>query len=160
MAFVTGRRLAALAAVSVMALTAGACAATVNQRGYLPDETKFSSIQPGIDTKSSLQERLGSPSSKGTFDEDVWYYVSSTQEDFLFFRPEETGRDIVAVSFGGDGTVAQVERYGIEDGMVVAFNDRETPAKGRELTILQQLFGNIGRGAPPISDREDPRERR
>ena len=37
------------------------------------------------------------------------------------------------------------KEYGLEDGNVIAFNTNATPTRGRELTILQQLFGNLGR---------------
>ncbi len=142
-------RALAAAAIAVAALSAGACTATVNQRGYLPqDAAKFSAVRPGVDTRDSVAALLGSPSNVSTFGDSVWYYVSDTQEDFMFFRPETVDRQIVAIAFAADGRVARVERSGLENGVDVAFSDDETPTKGREMTILQQLFGTIGRGAP------------
>ena len=41
--------------------------------------------------------------------------------------------------------VSFVEEYGLQDGNIIAFNSESTPTRGRELTILQQLFGNLGR---------------
>ena len=41
--------------------------------------------------------------------------------------------------------VDYIKEYGLEDGNVIAFNTNATPTRGRELTILQQLFGNLGR---------------
>jgi len=41
--------------------------------------------------------------------------------------------------------VTQVNRYGLEDGKVVDLVTATTPTYGRELTVLQQLFGNVGR---------------
>jgi hypothetical protein len=43
--------------------------------------------------------------------------------------------------------VTGLTHYGLKDGNVVAFESRETPAKGRELTFLQQLF-NATPGVP------------
>ena len=40
-----------------------------------------------------------------------------------------------------------VNNYTLKDGKVIAFNGRETPTRGRELTILEQLLGNVGRGS-------------
>jgi outer membrane protein assembly factor BamE (lipoprotein component of BamABCDE complex) len=118
----------------------------VSQRGYIPDQEKLSAIQVGIDDKSSVEERLGTPTNVATFDGDVWYYISSTEEQFAFFDPETTERQILAVSFDKDGKVTSLDKYGLEDGVVVAMVDRETPTRGRELSFLQQMFGNIGRG--------------
>ena len=41
--------------------------------------------------------------------------------------------------------VSDVLTYDIEDGQVVDYVARETPTRGRELGILEQLFGTIGR---------------
>jgi hypothetical protein len=58
-----------------------------------------------------------------------------------------TKRQILAVEFGDDGKVADVRKYGIEDGQVIALVDRETQSRGQEMNFLQQLFGNMG-GVP------------
>jgi outer membrane protein assembly factor BamE (lipoprotein component of BamABCDE complex) len=162
MTFSSGRKVALGAVLAMAAVSAAGCTATVNQRGYLPQPALLDGIRPGIDNKASLQAGLGSPSTMGTFNDNTWYYISSVQEDYLFFRPEETERTIVAVKFGADEKVASVQRYTLADGVDVSFSDRETPAKGRELTFLQQIFGNVGRGSPISTNDEanDPRNRR
>ncbi|MND02397.1 hypothetical protein D3C83_217680 [compost metagenome] len=50
--------------------------------------------------------------------------------------------------------------YTLKDGKVVAFNGRETPTRGREMTILEQLLGNVGSGVLPNSEDDDPGNRR
>ncbi len=162
MAFSPARvALAALAGIAV--LGAAGCGATVNKRGYLPDPGKSQAIRVGVDTKSSLEANLGSPSTTSTFSDNRWYYISSTQKDELFFRPQETDRQIMVVSFGPDERVTGVEYVGLDQARQIAFSDAETPARGRELTFLQQIFGNVGRGSPigGLNDpNNDPRERR
>ncbi len=41
--------------------------------------------------------------------------------------------------------------YSLKDGRVIAFNGRETPTRGREMTVLEQLLGSISAGGvlPP-----------
>ena len=41
--------------------------------------------------------------------------------------------------------VKEIKRYGLKDGKQIAFVDRETPTRGKEMTVLEQLFGNLGR---------------
>lgn len=135
-----------LLACAVAAAGLAACAPVVSQRGYIPDQERVATIQVGVDDKQTIEERLGTPSNIATFDSDTWYYISSVEEQMAFFGPETVKRDILAISFDATGRVAAVEHYGLKDGQVVAFSDRETPTKGRELTFLQQMFGNIGRG--------------
>lgn len=135
---------ALLAAIAALAL--GACSPVVSQRGYIPDPEKVAQVQIGVDDKTSVSERLGTPSNAATFDGDTWYYIASTEEQLMFFRPETVRRDILAVGFDKDGRVSRLEHYGLKDGQVIAYSDNETETKGRELTFLQQMFGNIGKG--------------
>lgn len=128
-----------------------ACAPIRDVRGYIPDEEKLGSIKIGADTRDTVQQKLGTPSSTAAFGDPTWYYISTEQERYAFFHPDVTKREILAVEFAEDGKVADLRKYGIEDGQVVAMVDRETPSRGKEMTLLQQLFGNMGglpAGAP------------
>ena len=124
--------------------TLSACTPMRDVRGYVPDATKVADIKIGEDTKQSVQAKLGTPSSTASFGDPTWYYISIEQERYAFFSPDVTKREILAVQFNETGKVAEVRNYGIEDGQVVALVDRETPSRGKELSFLQQVFGNIG----------------
>jgi outer membrane protein assembly factor BamE (lipoprotein component of BamABCDE complex) len=121
-----------------------ACAPIKDVRGYIPDEERVGAIKIGADTRDSVQEKLGTPSSTAAFGDPTWYYISTEQERYAFFHPDVTKRQILAVEFNDDGKVADVRKYGIEDGQVIALVDRETPSRGKEMSLLQQLFGNMG----------------
>jgi len=123
------------------------CTPVVNQRGYLPDPIGEATIKAGTDTKTTVQARLGDPSTQATFGGDVWYYISSVERQVAFFDARVENRSILAVHFDRDGKVSNLRHYSLKDGHVVAFETRETPAKGRELTFLQQLM-NATPGVP------------
>ena len=155
-------RTVALSAV-LAALAVAGCTATENRRGYLETPGMLDAIRVGVDTKSSLQAALGSPSTLGTFSDNTWYYISTTQEDLLFFQPEEIDRKVVAVNFGPGEVVQSVQAYGPGEAVEVSFSRSETPARGRELSFIQQIFGNIGRSGPMggiNNEADDPRNRR
>ncbi|MFP3943822.1 MAG: outer membrane protein assembly factor BamE [Alphaproteobacteria bacterium] len=116
--------------------------------GYLPEQKAFDSVEAGKDTKVSLTEKLGSPSTKGTFDPDVWYYISHQEKRFAFLNPDTVKRDILEVRFDKNGRVAALRRYDVKDSQNVAYVDRETPTRGKELSFWEQMFGNVGRGLP------------
>ena len=72
-------------------------------------------------------------------------------------------RQILAVYFDKNNTVTSTRRFSLEDGHIISFDRRETPARGRELTFLQQLLNatpgtsatqiqqtNPGNGGGPI----------
>jgi len=127
-------------------LVAG-CVPVVNQRGYLPDPAGEAAIKVGADTETSVQARLGDPSTRATFGSDSWYYISSLERQLAFFDPKTENRSILAIRFDKDGKVQAVKHYSLKDGHVIAFETRTTPARGRELTFLQQLF-NATPGVP------------
>ena len=50
-----------------------------------------------------------------------------------------------AVRFDQDGIVSGIERFKMKDGKAIKPVERKTPTRGREFTVIEQLFGNIGR---------------
>ena len=127
-----------------------ACQPTVDYRGYQPRGDDLAKIQVGM-SKADVAALLGSPSTTASIDVegDSYYYISSKVEQKAFFDPVETDRQVFAVRFDRSDRVASFANYGLEDGKVIDFSTRKTPTKGKELTILQQLLGNIGRFKGP-----------
>jgi outer membrane protein assembly factor BamE (lipoprotein component of BamABCDE complex) len=134
--------------ISRIALLAGllaACASNLEVRGHIIDEPSLAAVKEGVDNQDSVSETLGTPSVIATFDDDVWFYVSTRQERFAFFDAKVLERQIVAVEFDGKQNVKATRRYTIAEGRPVQIVGRETPTKGKELTFLEQMFGNFGR---------------
>lgn len=135
------------AAVVIFGLGAGltACAPIVAHRGYLPDPKKTQAISAGVDTKATVQDRLGTPTQVATFDPNVWYYISSIEHQVSWHRPRTVTQSVIQVTFDADGKVKDIKRSGNEKPRELAFVDRVTPARGRELNFWEQMFGNVGR---------------
>lgn len=145
---VSGRK-AALVAVVAAGLAAGGCAKTRDIQGYLVDETLVSAIQPGVDNKDSVLSTLGRPTFTGTFDQNDWYYVSRQTRNYAFNSPRPSAQTILHVRFDGSGNVASVERKGLEQVVSIDPMNDKTPTLGREKSLWDELFGNIGAvGAP------------
>lgn len=130
--------------VAASALALSACEATYTNHGFAPQIAQLEQISSS-DTRGSILRLLGQPSATGTFDTENWYYMASRVENYAFYAPKVVDRKVVAIRFDGAGRVSNVARYGVEDGKVVDLITRTTPTYGREITLLQQLFGNIGR---------------
>ncbi|MBS0472030.1 MAG: outer membrane protein assembly factor BamE [Proteobacteria bacterium] len=137
------------ALILATAILVAGCTPVVNNRGYLPDPDAEKNITVGKDTKTTIQQALGFPSTEATFTQagDAWYYISSVEKQIAFFRPSVQSRAILAIYFDKDGKVTDLKHYSLKDGHVVAFETRETPTNGREMTFLQQLF-NATPGVP------------
>jgi len=139
------RHLSLTLLVAACAVGASACNPVLRSHGYRYTTQEEPNITPAEDTQDSVLARLGNPSTRGTFEDNTWYYISSTRESLAYLRPATRDRRIIAVSFDDAGVVSTVNEYSLEDGRVVAYADRETPTRGRELSFLEQLLGNVGR---------------
>lgn len=135
--------------LAAMALAVAACSTNIAHRGYLAKPGAFAQVREGM-AKSEVEGILGSPSTTASvnFQGDSYYYISSTTEQRAFLNPQEIERQVIAVRFNQSDQVASLGQYGLEDGKIIDINSRTTPTKGRELTVLQQLFGSIGRPGP------------
>lgn len=134
--------------VLTAALASGAlvaCAPIVRTHGYTPDQELLAQIAAGQDTRSSVEQKIGRPVTRSAFREDDWYYVSQSIRHYMWYAPEVTDRRVVAVKFDDNDVVSEINTYGVEDGRVVDLATDTTPTHGRELTIVQQVLGNLGR---------------
>jgi outer membrane protein assembly factor BamE (lipoprotein component of BamABCDE complex) len=144
-----------LSAAAIALGVAAACAPVQTYSGFLPErnDVEIPDPQPGVDTRTTVQQRFGTPSTTAVFDQTAWYYVSSVQERLAFYDPNTIERRVMVVRFDGD-TVASVEKFGLERGRLVAYSDEVTPTRGRELGILEQLLGNVGNTSPIRNEQE------
>ena len=131
--------------MAAVALAVVACSPRIDSRGNLPDPDKLAEIRPGKHSRGDVAEILGSPSSIAVFDQETWYYISKRTEALAFFEPKVAERQVVIVHFDKKGVVSGVETVGLEQGRAVEPVERKTPTAGAELTIMQQLLGNMGR---------------
>jgi len=121
-----------------------------NNQGYIADEELASSVQPGVDNKESVEKALGRPTLASKWDDNVWYYISRNTRQLAFARPVPANQRILIVRFAPDGSVAAVDRRGLEQVADLTPNSDKTPTLGREASLLEDLFGNIGTvGAAP-----------
>ena len=131
--------------VTAFAAGLSACTGRVDTRGNLADPEVVSQITPGESTRGTVEDLLGSPTTVATFNDQTWYYIGRKTEKFAFFKPEVLEQQVVAVHFDPNGVVDDVKLYGPDDAREVELVDRTTPTAGQELSVLQQLFSNLGR---------------
>lgn len=95
---------------------------------------------------------LGTPSTTGSFDNEVFYYITQTKEKkFAYQKGQIVDQRILAVYFDETQTVANVANYGLQDGKVFDFISRTTPTTGKDLTFLGQILAGGGKNAKPIA---------
>lgn len=137
-------------AAAVLMAALGACSTVRSYHGYVPErgESPESAIV-GEDTKATVLTKFGEPSTLGTFDGDIWYYIAARTRQRAFLSQKTVWRQVIALRFDDSGVLAEVRVADVDDGIKVAHVNRVTPTRGRTLSLLEQLFGNIGRLPAP-----------
>lgn len=125
-------------------LTVAACAATYQNHGYVPTESELAELVVGVDSKASVDDLIGAPTSSGLLAGGDYYYVRSRVRTYGMFRPEVVERQVLAISFDDTGTIANIERFGLEDGKVVALSRRVTDSSVVGNGFWRQILGNFG----------------
>ncbi|MBK1664766.1 cell envelope protein SmpA [Rhodospirillum rubrum] len=128
------------------------CSNDINPHGNLPTTEALGQIQEGVHTRTDIQALLGTPSATSMFGGETWFYISNETTQVAFFKPKELERTIIAVHFDDNGRVKGIDHLSKDDGQQVDIVGRETPTRGNDSSIVQELFGNIGRFAPKTVD--------
>lgn len=139
-------RAPALLLSAVLLTGAAACAPTTSYNGFQARDEKPTDVKAGTDTRSTVLAKLGSPSARSSFGDPVFYYISQTTQKEAFLKPRVTTRDVTAISFDKDEKVTAVKNYKLKDGYRIAYDNRATPTRGRQLNWVEQILGTIGRG--------------
>lgn len=136
---------AGIAVTLATALLVTACAPRVAIRGNLPRDEQLAKIQVGTQSRDEVADILGTPSTLGTFDDKVWYYISRKTEKFAFFEETVVDQKVIAIYFSESDTVEAIHLYDEDDLRKVEMVDRTTPTAGKDLSVFDQLIGNLGR---------------
>lgn len=131
-------------ATAFILLSVGACSPTTHMRGNMLEEEQITKIKPGIDTPSTVLNKLGSPTAKAPFDDKTWYYIGQETEKRGILDENVVDERIIVIAFNEDGKVASIEEKGNERVDTPYVRDK-TPTSGNEMTIMQQFLGNLGR---------------
>lgn len=126
------------------------CAGIRDHRGAVLDDELVAAVQVGVDNKQSVQQTLGRPTFAGTFSENDWYYVSRDTNTFAFRNPRVTKQTVVHIRFDAVGNVIAVEKSGRELIASINPSNDKTPTVGRERSLFDDIFGNIGAVNAPM----------
>ncbi len=120
------------------------CARMRTHQGYLVDSLLVDSIQPGVDNRQSVEGTLGRPSFVSQFGNQDWYYVARDMKQLAFANPKPTDQTVLRVRFDAAGNVAGIDKAGLDNVADISPKGGKTPTLGRERSLLEDIFGNIG----------------
>jgi len=143
--------LVAAAALSACSTSGALSPGETLTQGYVIDPQAIELVPPGSSREQVLLA-LGSPSTKATFDNEVFYYISQTRRRSMAFQnPHIVEQRVLAVYFGPDDRVVNIANYGMQDGKMFDFISRTTPTGGKDQNFLGQILSGFGgsKGKPP-----------
>lgn len=138
------RSMVRIAAAGIVLAALAACTPIYRKHGYVPSDKDLENVIVGESTQEDVGFEIGRPSSIGVLTGSGWYYVGSRFKQVGLRAPVEMDRQVVAITFDDAGVVTNVERFGLQDGQVVAISRRVTQSNIKGLSFLRQLLGNIG----------------
>jgi outer membrane protein assembly factor BamE (lipoprotein component of BamABCDE complex) len=134
-----------LMTAAALAMLVAACSPMVAKHGHRLEASDLERVRPGVTSREEVQRLLGSPSAVATFDANRWYYISQRTEQLTFYQKDIVAQDVVAITFDERGIVSDVETRDIQQANAVTPDPDKTRTLGNELTVVEQLIGNIGR---------------
>lgn len=114
-------------------------------RGNRVDADQLKELVVGTSTRNDVQSLLGSPTTKGAFDDNTWIYIGEVTQPRIGRVPGVVSQDVVALNFDSNGVLRGIRHLDKKNSVPVAMVGRTTPSPGSEATFLQQLLGNVGK---------------
>ncbi|MBM3647877.1 MAG: outer membrane protein assembly factor BamE [Alphaproteobacteria bacterium] len=137
------RRTVPLAFAAALALTA--CDTYGDIRGFAPTPGSVDKLEVGTQSREDIVRLFGSPSSVATFNPNVWYYITEKQENWGPSKAWISEQNVIQITFNEQGRVANIKYYDLKDAQNITMVARITPTSGKELTVLEQILGNVGK---------------
>jgi len=121
------------------------CSQNTQNHGHIPPSSELKMIEVGVDTKKSVEELIGRPSTTGVLQNKSWYYVGNTMQHYSWREVKEIKRVVVAIRFSQSGVVENIEKFSLTDGQDIKISSRITGRTVKDNTFLMQLLGSFGR---------------
>nr|WP_244639242.1 outer membrane protein assembly factor BamE [Aureimonas endophytica] len=133
------------AGLLALSIAGGCTTREVLNQGYIVDDQTIQLVPVGS-SREQVLTALGTPSTKATFDNEVFYYISQKRvRPVAFLNPHIVDQRVLAIYFGSDDTVKQIANYGMQNGKLFDFISRTTPTGGKDMSLLGQM---LSPGAP------------
>lgn len=137
------------------ALALGGCSLLVPPRqirGNRVDADALAQLHPGQTTEAAARDLLGSPTAKGTFNQNDWYYMTETTRQSIGGTQSVLNQGVVVLRFTSGGVLEHVSRISRKQALSAPIVARTTPSPGGSPGFFQQLLGNVGRIGPGLPD--------
>lgn len=134
-----------IAPALLLALLLSGCAPKRQVHGYMPGVSEIAALEPGVSTKASVVQVLGTPAFINSFADNRWHYVAFRTEQIGFEEPNITEYQVLQLIFDVEQILKTIRKGNKDTLIALSYDEDVTPSSGREMTLMEQLIGNLGR---------------
>ena len=129
--------------ILILFFSVSGCSKLVEQNGVPVNNEIFQNLIIGSSTKNQVKKNLGEPLMIDNQNEETWIYFSQKIEKIAFFAPRLNERTVLLLKFKNNKLINK-ESFTQKDSKIIEISSNKVISGGRKLTVLQQIFGNIG----------------
>ena len=118
----------------------------VNNHGTLSLEKKLDKISLNISNINDVITVLGPPSTKSTFDGNIWMYIERkkpNQSIFMLEKKKVIKNNVLLVQFNNQGMLINKEFYNINDLKKINFDKDITEKAYDKKTFISNIFSSF-----------------
>ncbi len=123
-----------------------ACTPTIDHRGFNVEHASFDQIVVNVDTATTVQEKLGSPSSVGVYPDEKglksWYYITKKTATTSFYHPDTVEQQTVILKIDAQDIVRHIEKK--QGEQTVEFKKETTQGHAEPPSMMKDVFGSFG----------------
>ena len=107
-------------------------------------EKKMKKIQLNSTNKNDIVKIFGEPSTKSTFDNDVWIYIERKITNTHFFGKRElVVNNVLVLEIDEMGLLAKIDFYNIEDMNKLVFDKEKTTIAYRKRNFVYDFLSSM-----------------
>ncbi|WP_231118938.1 outer membrane protein assembly factor BamE [Oecophyllibacter saccharovorans] len=120
-------------------------------RGALVEKSDILQLHPGSTTQQEVESLIGSPTTHATFDNNKWIYITLTKNLVPMGFPAVDKQRVLVLDFDDSGVLQHLKLLTKKNAVPVSMVSAITPSPGTQISVLQEILGNVGRYNPMSS---------
>ena len=116
------------------------CSGKLSTHGTLNLENHINNVLKNNMEKAEVEVLLGPPSTKSTFDENKWYYISNQIFKVGIYKPDMIRHQVYEIVFDDEDHAIDIIKYDLSDKNEIEYNKEKTITRGNESTIIDKLI--------------------
>ena len=132
--------------VSIFFLLINSCAPRYSYHGNYFSEKEINFIQKTRLSKVEILQFLGTPSTKTTFSDNVWYYITQVRKERAYFSVNNLSTTVLKVTFNKNNIVKNYNIFSDDTSLNIQINPEETKGNfEKDESFIKEFFSSFRR---------------